>query len=121
MIVYFAVGVYPLKFFNPPPQVSSGYLGMNFDFNCSTDDANATVKLFFAADFVNYNERTLSPEKLHLNKQVFTLLNLGGKMVDNIGVKQQMEKKPLNGQALMVYSFFLKVGGTQALIMYSVA
>ena len=79
MIVYFAVGVYPLKFFNPPPQVSSGYLGMNFDFNCSTDDANATVKLLFAADFVNYNERTLSPEKLHLNKQVFTLLNLGVK------------------------------------------
>ena len=77
MIVYFAVGVDPLKFLNPPPQVSSGYLGMNFDFNCSTDDANATVKLFFAADFVNYNERTLSPEKLHLNKQVFTLLNLG--------------------------------------------
>ena len=77
MIVYFAIGVDPLKFLNPPPQVSSGYLGMNFDFNCSTDDANATVKLFFAADFVNYNERTLSPEKLHLNKQVFTLLNLG--------------------------------------------
>ena len=79
MIVYFAIGVDPLKFLNPPPQVSSGYLGMNFDFNCSTDDANATVKLFFAADFVNYNERTLSPEKLHLNKQVFTLLNLGVK------------------------------------------
>ena len=77
MIVYFAIGVDPLKFLNPPPQVSSGYLGMNFDFNCSTDDANAIVKLFFAADFVNYNERTLSPEKLHLNKQVFTLLNLG--------------------------------------------
>ena len=77
MIVFLAVGVDALKFLNPPPQVSSGYLGMNFDFNCSTDDANATVKLFFAADFVNYNERTLSPEKLHLNKQVFTLLNLG--------------------------------------------
>ena len=76
-IVYFAVGVDALKFLNLPPQVSSGYLAMNFDFNCSTDDANATVKLFFAADFVNYNERTLSPEKLHLNKQVFTLLNLG--------------------------------------------
>ena len=42
-------------------------------------------------------------------------------MVDNIGVKQQMEKKPLNGQALMVYSFFLKVGGTQAYSMYNVA
>ena len=79
MIVYFAVGVDPLKFLNPPPQVSSGYLAMNFDFNCSTNDANATVKLFFVADFVNYNERTLSPEKLHLNKQVFTLLNLGVK------------------------------------------
>ena len=42
-------------------------------------------------------------------------------MVDNIGVKQQMEKKPLNGQALMVYSFFLKVGGTQAYIICDVA
>ena len=41
-------------------------------------------------------------------------------MVDNIGVKQQLEKKPLNGQALMVYSFFLKVGGTQAYSMYNV-
>ena len=79
MIVYFAVGVDALKFLSPPPQVSSGYLARNIDFNCSTDDANATVKLFFAADFVNYNERTLSPEKLHLNKQVFTLLNLGVK------------------------------------------
>ena len=77
MIVFLAVGVDALKFLNPPPQVSSGYLARNIDFNCSTDDANATVKLFFAADFVNYNERTLSPEKLHLNKQVFTLLNLG--------------------------------------------
>ncbi|RMX55563.1 hypothetical protein pdam_00001670 [Pocillopora damicornis] len=77
MIVYFAVGVDALKFLSPPPQVSSGYLARNIDFNCSTDDANATVKLFFAADFVNFNERTLSLEKLHLNKQVFTLLNLG--------------------------------------------
>ena len=41
-------------------------------------------------------------------------------MVDNIGVKQQMEKKTLNGQALMVYSFFLKVGWTQAYSMYNV-
>ena len=77
MIVYFAVGVDALKFLSPPPQVFSGYLARNIDFNCSTDDANATVKLFFAADFVNFNERTLSLEKLHLNKQVFTLLNLG--------------------------------------------
>lgn len=77
MIVYFAVGVDALKFLNPPPQIASGYLAMNFDFNCSTDDANATVKLFFAPGSANYNERTLSPEKLHLNKQVFTLLNLG--------------------------------------------
>ena len=77
MIVFLAVGVDALKFLNPPPQVSSGYLARNIDFNCSTDDANAIVKLFFAADFVNYNERTLSPKKLHLNKQVFTLLNLG--------------------------------------------
>ena len=79
MIVYFAVGVDALKFLSPPPRVSSGYLARNIDFNCSTDDANATVKLFFAADFVNFNERTLSREKLHLNKQVFTLLNLGVK------------------------------------------
>ena len=79
MIVYFAVGVDALKFLNPPPQISKGYLGMDFDFNCSTNDANATVKLFFVADVVNYTERTLSPKKLHLNKQVFTLLNLGVK------------------------------------------
>ena len=39
-------------------------------------------------------------------------------MVDNIGVKQQMEKKTLSGQAL---SFFLEVGGTQAYSMYNVA
>ena len=79
MIVDFAVGVDALKFLNPPPQFSKGYLGKDFDFNCSTNDANATVKLFFAADDVNFNERTLSPKKLHLNKQVFTLLNLGVK------------------------------------------
>ena len=39
-------------------------------------------------------------------------------MVDNIGVKQQMEKKTLSGQAL---SFFFQVGGTQAYSMYNVA
>ena len=39
-------------------------------------------------------------------------------MVDNIGVKQQMEKKTLSGQAL---SIFFQVGGTQAYSMYNVA
>lgn len=49
---------------------------MNMDINCSTNDPYATVQLFHSKDFASYTERTLSPEKLHLNKQVFTLLNL---------------------------------------------
>ena len=74
--VYFAVGMEAFKFLNTPSQVLSGFLGMNIDINCSTNDPYATVQLFHSKDFAKYTERTLSPEKLHLNKQVFTLLNL---------------------------------------------
>ncbi|PFX21499.1 Leucine-rich repeats and immunoglobulin-like domains protein 2 [Stylophora pistillata] len=78
-IKYTLLGVEALKFLNPPSQVLSGFIGMNIDVNCSTNDPYATVQLFHSRDFVTYTERTLSPEKLHLNKQVFTLLNLGVK------------------------------------------
>lgn len=73
----YPAGVDALKFLNNPPQVLSGFLGMNAIINCTTDEANATVKLFYSKNFVTYQERALSPEKLHLNGQVFTLLNLG--------------------------------------------
>lgn len=77
--MFLTAGVDALKFLNSPPQVLNGFLGMNIDFNCSTNNANATVQLFHSRNFITSTERTLSPEKLHLNKQVFTLLNLGVK------------------------------------------
>ncbi|XP_022807789.1 vascular endothelial growth factor receptor 2-like [Stylophora pistillata] len=72
-------GVDALKFLNPSSQILSGFLGMNIDINCSTDDTNATVQLLHSQSFGPFTERTLSPEKLHKNKQVFTLLNLSVK------------------------------------------
>jgi len=51
-------------------------LGYNLDINCTTDEPNATVRLLHQPSFPNWVERTVTPNKLILRGQVFTLLNV---------------------------------------------
>ena len=46
------------------------------DFNCTTDDPAATVALLHSQGIGALTERSLSPNKLILDGQVFTVLNL---------------------------------------------
>jgi len=52
-------------------------LGYNLDINCTTDEPNATVTLLHQPLFApNWVERTVTPKKIILRGQVFTLLNV---------------------------------------------
>ncbi|XP_078371760.1 hemicentin-2-like [Oculina patagonica] len=75
-LVLSAPGAAALNFLNPPPIILHGLLRMNKDINCSTDDPNATVSLLYTKNFITWTERTVEQNKLILNGQVFTLLNL---------------------------------------------
>ncbi|XP_078371752.1 hemicentin-1-like isoform X1 [Oculina patagonica] len=75
-LVLTAPGAGALKFLNPPAIVLQGFLGLNIDINCTTDNPNATVSLLHTKNFVTWTERTVEPNKLILNGQVFTLLYL---------------------------------------------
>ena len=72
----FSTGVGALRFLNSPPPVVVGHFGYNLDFNCTTDDPNATVSLLHSQQKPPVVERPLTPGKVILNGQVFTLLNL---------------------------------------------
>ena len=72
----FFAGAGALKFLSQPPFVLHGFLGMNVDINCSTDNPNATVTLLHQPSFTFWVEKPVTPNKLILNGQVFTLLNL---------------------------------------------
>ena len=65
-----------LKFLQDPPSFPHTFVGLNFDFNCTTDDPNATVSLLFTATQVTWRVLQVSPNKLLLRKQVFTKINL---------------------------------------------
>lgn len=67
-----------MKFLNRPAHpVLSAHVGTHVDFNCSTDEPNATVKLLFTDDFGStWRVKTLAPERLVLKEQVFTLMNV---------------------------------------------
>ena len=69
-------GVGALRFLEDPPQFFSSHVGMNLDFNCTTDDPNATVSLLHSSNFVAWTEKRVTPNKLALREQVFTLLNV---------------------------------------------
>ena len=72
-----SVGVGALKFLQDPPQLQASYVGWRVDYNCTTDDPNATVSLLYSRDFgFSYNVLQVSPNKLLLRKQVFTIVNL---------------------------------------------
>ena len=73
----FSVGVGALKFFQDPPQLQASHVGWSVEYNCTTDDPNATVSLLQSNDFgFSYNVIPVTPNKLLLRKQVFTILNL---------------------------------------------
>ena len=74
--LFSATGVGALRFLNDPEMILVGHFGYNVDFNCTTDDPNATVSLFHSPQFGPLTERPLTPGKLILNGQVFTLINL---------------------------------------------
>ena len=70
-------GVGAFRFLNVAKQILSGHFGLNMVFNCSTDDPNATVSLLFSNNFgFSWTEKTVTPNKLIKEGQVFTLLNL---------------------------------------------
>ena len=70
-------GVGAFRFLNGAKQILSGHFGLNMVFNCSTDDPNATVSLLFSNNFgFSWTEKTVTPNKLIKEGQVFTLLNL---------------------------------------------
>ena len=76
-VLLFSVGVGALKFLQGPPQLQASYVGWSVDYNCTTDDPNATVSLLHSGDFgVSYNVFPVTPNRLILTKQVFTLVNV---------------------------------------------
>ena len=78
LFVLFSLGVGALKFLNPAPDIPlSTHVGMSTDFNCTTNDPNATVSLQFSDNFgITWSEKSVTPNKVALNKQVFTLMNI---------------------------------------------
>ena len=73
----FSVGVGALKFLQDPPQLQASHVGWSIDYNCTTDDPNATVLLLQSRNFgISFNVFPVAPNKLFLRKQVFTIVNL---------------------------------------------
>ena len=72
-----SVGVGSLKFLQDPSQLQESHVGWSVDYNCSTDDPNATVLLLKSTDFgFSFNVFPVTPNKLLLTKQVFTIVNI---------------------------------------------
>ena len=65
-----------MKFIGQLDPYGTAYLGFSMEFNCTTDDPAATVALLHSQGFGALTERSLSPNKLILDGQVFTVLNL---------------------------------------------
>ena len=77
IVLLYSVGVGALKFLQDPPQLQGSHRGWSVDYNCITDDPYATVSLLQSKDFgISYNVFPVSPNKLLLRKQVFTVVNL---------------------------------------------
>ena len=73
---FFTAGVGALEYVSPPAQVLVAWLDLNMDINCTTDEPSATVRLLHQPTFTNWVERTVTPNKLILRGQVFTVLNV---------------------------------------------
>ena len=73
----FSVGVGALKFLQDPPPIQASHVGWSVDYNCTTDDPNATVSLLQSKNSgISYNVFPVTPNKLLLRKQVFTIVHL---------------------------------------------
>ncbi|CAH3112948.1 unnamed protein product [Porites lobata] len=72
-----APGVGSLKFLQDSPLLQASHVGWSVDYNCSTDDPNATVLLLKSTDFgFSFKVFPVTPNKLLLREQVFTIVNL---------------------------------------------
>ena len=72
-----SVGVGALKFLQDPPPIQASHVGWSVDYNCTTDDPNATVSLLQSRDFeISYNVFPVTPNRLLLSKQVFTIVHI---------------------------------------------
>lgn len=70
-------GTVALEFLQDPPLILSSHFGGSVDFNCSTDDPNAAVSLLFSDNFgASFSEKRVTPNKVVLKKQVFSLINV---------------------------------------------
>ena len=103
-------GTQTLKFLNrPAPPILSAHVGTHVDFNCTTDDPNATVTLLFTDDFGStWRVKTLVPDRLVLKEQVFTLMNVvlrdGGSYACNATDQSgQTMQWPQNSQGIILY------------------
>ena len=77
VVLLCSVHVGALKFLQDPPQFQASHVGWSVDYNCTTNDPYATVSLLHSRDFgLSYNVLQVSPNKLLLRKQVFTIVNL---------------------------------------------
>ncbi|XP_015772820.1 PREDICTED: hemicentin-2-like isoform X2 [Acropora digitifera] len=65
-----------LKFSGKLDQFASAYLGYSMDIDCTTDDPTASVVLLHNQGSGPLTERPLTPNKLILDGQVFTVLNI---------------------------------------------
>ena len=76
VFLYYASGTEALKFIGKLDVFATAYLGFSMDFNCTTDDPTASVALLHNQGSGPLTERPLNPNKLILNGQVFTVLNI---------------------------------------------
>ena len=66
-----------MKFIGKLDVYATAYLGFSVDFNCTTDDPTASVALLHNDQGSgSLTERPLTPNKLILDGQVFTMLNI---------------------------------------------
>ena len=65
-----------MKFIGKLDQFASAYLGFSMDFNCTTDGPTASIALLHHPGSGTLTERSLTPNKLILDGQVFTVLNI---------------------------------------------
>ena len=66
-----------MKFIGKLDAFDPAYFSFSMDFNCTTDDPTASVALLHNdKGFGPLTERPLTPNKLILNGQVFTVLNI---------------------------------------------
>ena len=78
VFLFFCIaGVRALRFLSPPPPIATGHFGLNMDFNCTTDDPDATASLLHQKQFGSpWIERAVAPNKIILKGQTFTVLDL---------------------------------------------